>query len=349
MMKKSRKTSMYIALLVTVFCLLDGCVYAGTSLSVRSRSMDNPMIFYTSNYFSFNDHDTSTQDAPWVVSDQYLKIEFDSTESRWGLRIITDNVTDLQADYDGAVEYFTDVGEDTDGDGEEYGDSDDLDLYSGAVYITDPDEDGTADTITDNPYYRVPLAWQVYDEDERTSIIAPAVSDSDGDGFYEEDNVSGSWCESSYVYREQGDWAYVGDFGDTDCAGDEVSWNLGDVDGDGVDDYEFNYNLIAWGYGTGSRNLSHHPHNYEFTVSGWPPVPIPELVSRDITDNDDADEDGDGFAWDDGWDIYVYLAGRFWNTHYFDRDGDGIYETAVEFQVPAGEYKTKIYIELFHE
>ena len=70
---------------------------------------------------------------------------------------------------------------------------------------------------------------------------------------------------------------------------------------------------------------------------------------RIITDNDDVDGDGTGFAWDDGWDIYVYLAGKFWNTHYFDRDGDGVYETAVEFQVPAGKYKTKIYIELFHE
>lgn len=286
------------------------CLYA-SSLSVELIDIDTGASGAAE--IGFGDFGSATETSPWVLADQYLNIEFDCDYDLgyWGLKIITDNPNDIIVDSNGdGIAEDGPVGVD-DGAGNMF--------YGGIIKVT-LDTFGNISAVTDDPAYRINICWQVYDEDDiatLTAVTVPAASDTDGDGVYTDDNVSTVWYT--------GEWAYIGDRGDSGYAGDAVLW----VDNEY---YVLNYNAIAYGAGRILRSLTPHP----------------DITDRGITDDDLIDEDGDGDVYDDGWDIYVFIAGRFWNTGYYDYDGDGIY-TASYFQMPAGEYRTNMYLELFYE
>lgn len=304
----------------TILCLITYIFFAhdalATSLSVAliDRSTGSPS---SSSGITYSNYSSATETSPWILADQYLHIEFDCdySDDYWGLRIITDNMEDVVADTDGdGVSDDEPVGVEDESGNMHYG---------GIVKVT-LNDDGDIIGVNDDPAQRIILSWQVYDDVDATSvssITVPTVSDEDSDGIYTDDNVSTNWYE--------GDWAYIADKSDDNDypSDDSVLW----VNEDG--NYVLNYSAIAYGAGFIYRTL----------------VPHPDIDDRGISDDDGTDEDGDGDIYDDGWDIYVFIAGRFWNTAYVDTDADGTADISTYFQLPGGDYRTRIYIEIFHE
>jgi hypothetical protein len=96
-----------------------------------------------------------------------------------------------------------------------------------------------------------------------------------------------------------------------------------------------NYDLLAWGISDVWGTMSTHPGT---ELSG----------TFVLTDEDSIDKDGDGET-DDDWDIYVFIAGKYWNTVYYDADHDGVAESSAYVHLPAGEYRCSLYVELYTE
>lgn len=274
----------------------------------------------------------AAQTSPWVLADQYLWIEFEChRDGYWGLRLVTDNTSDIvDEDGDIPIGYVYEDNDTTDT-------SDDLEAYGGLIRVT-VDDSGNIVNVTDDPFQRVILAWQVYYQDwvdvwilnfPRT-INPPDVEPferDDGTIIYTDSNIAAEWYQDE---DDGGAWAYLGDKNDDGYPGDSVYWQIYNSETGDSDDV-YNYNMIACGMGDGYADIARHP--------GY---------TGNLQDYDDEDKDGDGET-DDDWDIFVYLAGRFWNTAYLDTDNDDTYETAVDFRLPAGTYKTTLYVELFYE
>lgn len=334
-----------IKVIVTIgIYMLSGFVYAATSetapgpdpttwiggsasttdsyLEVYLMSMSDGSLV-TGSEVTFSNYAGATNSGPWVLADYFLWIEFEShhSSSYWGLRVITDNDDLIGTSGDRIRPFY-----DTDGN-----------RYYGGMINVELDSSENVTSITDNPYNRVTLAWQVFNENEITIfkswlwsftlpryifIDSPSVADSDGDGFYEDADVATDWYQDN---DDGGSWAFLGDKRDTAYPSDEVLWMSGS-------DYVVNYGAIAWGLGDSAVAYASHPGT----------------ETTDISDDDTDDKDGDGET-DDDWDLYVYLAGRFYNTSYADEDNDGTYEKDEYFMVPAGEYKGSMYVELFYE
>ena len=309
-----------VTIIIGLVFLLINILFIGSvlasSLSVELIDIDTGVSGVSE--FTFDDHASATRTNSWIRADQYAHIEFDCDYNAgyWGLRIITDNLTDTVA-----VDGDEPVGVD-DGSGNM--------SYGGVIKVT-LDDYGNITSVTDDPARRIALCWQVYNQNDAVtiaSVVAPTVSDDDGNGIYEDDNVSTNWYE--------GDWAYVGDKSD-DNLEDAVYY----TNDDGYD--VANYNTIAYGVYTYwfFRWLVPHPEDPD-------PYNVGDMEDRVIYDLDDIDVGGDGQT-ETGWDIYVFLAGRFWNTAYADVDGDDVTDISEYFQLPNGDYETTIYIEIFHE
>lgn len=307
---------LFVSILIINIFLINNAYTNSLSIEIIDVSTGAP----SSSGFSFSDSAMATQTSPWVVADQYFHIEFDCDYSGdgddyWGLRIVTDNMVDVVADADGDG-----VPDDVDGDGvpddqpvpvyDESGNA----SYGGLIKVT-LDVAGNIASVTDGAAQKINLAWQIYNT-VPSLLTAPAVSDIDGDGIYTDNNVSTDWWT--------GDWAYIGDKSD-DGITEAVLWQ------DEANNWVLNYNVIAYGLSYFIRNLTPHPDD----------------GNTGISDDDLIDEDGDGDVYDDGWDIYLFMAGRFWNTDYgTDSNGNPV---AEYFQLPVGDYQGNIYIELFWE
>lgn len=141
----------------------------------------------------FPDADSATIDEPWVHSPQYIRVIYDSDEAMWGIRIVTDNNTDIGQVYPkpqnkgpdnqwhwvvlGVAGY----------------------PYAGGVWQTGDDSvsfGGLIDPGTkDDPSHRADIAWQVY----TNPVVEPDPIYKNWAGVW---NVSGNW---------NADWAYVVD------------------------------------------------------------------------------------------------------------------------------------------
>lgn len=291
----------------------------------------------------------------WCLAEQYLDIDITPSSAAgdpddgcigypWGLRIVTDNVEDMEGTYSGEVEpYSTEANTDTDADGDAWYDDDDIYNYGGLICLRDTDEDGNADTISDDLYFRATLAWQVYREPRTVEIPNDESFDGiDGDGMFASFE---DWYEDSFN-KDYGDWnadwAYLGDKSDTEYidhnsdTGGDIVWGE-DMDGDGTiegDEYIANYHLVAYGTGTGT-NIATHP---------W------DRDGDGDCDEDDIelyDVDGDG----ETMDLVVYIAAKFTGKAYLGTSGFTLPwgDTSTDFLLPAGEYRTTIYLELFTE
>lgn len=237
----------------------------------------------------------------------------------WGLRIITDNTVDLGVTEGNELE--------------------DGSLSYGGLINT---------SHVDDPIYRGQLAWQVYIEAlNESDLIYPTDESFDGN-----DGWAGEIWESVTGVKDYGDWnadwAYLGDKFDTgyneliDTNEDGVLDDADTIYGDTVvfrmgSDYEINYYLTAYGTGEGT-NIAYHPADKD------------EDGDTDADDISLYDVDGDG----ETMDLVVYIAAKFIGNVYIEASDSSFswpWSSAdpIEFLLPAGEYRTTIYIELFTE
>ena len=284
---------------------------------------------------SFEDGGMATQTSPWIVADQYLHINFESDyqSGYWGLRIITDNINlgdDL--DNDGFPDDYPIPVEDQNGN----------QSYGGFYYIT-VDGFGNVTEITDDSSRKIILAWQVYNNADPATIAqvtAPIANalDNDNDGVYEDSedvNVSTEWYD--------GDWAYIGDKSN-DGLEDYVVTEV--IDNQGNPQTVVNYNAIAYGIDPYQFFQWLIPHPVDPNI-----YQLGDIEDRQIWDWDGTDANGDGYpeVMNDGWDVYLFMAGKFFNTAYSDEDGDGVVDAQEYYRLPNGDYEGVLLIELFHE
>lgn len=121
---------------------------------------------------------------PWVHSPQFMRIKYSSTQNTWGIRLYTDNNTDI-----GGIKpkiLKADPGPDG-----KLGTTDDIILSTSYGGLINPATKG-------NPYMRAMQAWQVF----KDPVYQPDPIDKD---FFGEWNVGGNWTD---------DWAYVIDKSD---------------------------------------------------------------------------------------------------------------------------------------
>ncbi len=320
-MKKLWVMTVTVSVLFLVNCFLVAHCLA-SSLSVELIDFAGGGPGGTEITFNNNEVEVATESAPWVLPQQYLAIEFDcdywdpgDPMAYWGLRVITDNLTDTVADLDNdGIPEDVPVGVDL---GNGYY------SYAGAHFVT-LDGFNNITSVTDDSARKITLAWQIYNQNDAAvlaGIIAPTVHDNDGDDVYEDLNVSQVWYT--------GDWAYIGDKSDDNDYPDPGAVLWQDIYNNDV----LNYSAVAYGQTHLIRYITPHPDDGNVV----------------ITDDDAVDEDGDGNVDDDGWDIYVFLAGRFWSTAYADNDGDGVVDATEYFRLPNGDYRTRLHVEIFHE
>jgi hypothetical protein len=162
---------------------------------------------------------------PWVVSDQYIRVQYSSNYGLWGVRIVTDN-------------------EDLEGDA-----NDTVDTIASAVAAPSVAISGLLNLAeivkplaSQDPSVRAPWAWQVF-ADTQPLITSPS-SSIGVTGALEDSNV-GAW---------NANWAYIADKNDTGYSGAI----LVDADADGqVDDPT--YGMVVVGGGSGGGALAQHP------------------------------------------------------------------------------------------
>ena len=324
-----------IAILILLFGVFAGLSIYAANLSAELMEAGN---ISGSSELTFADHEDAESDDPWICADQYIWVEFDTTHTyEWQLRIITDNHNDIVDIGNNTPPGIYDPNMDNDGDGNPDGG-----YTHGGIINVELDEFDNIIDIQEMPDLRITLAWKVYNENffqigpniyYRWHFVSPPnVTGPDGDGIYSDSNIATEFWQD---WNTDGEWGYIGDKWDTGYRlGNIDGWYI-DLDGDGVDDWpdehRATYNSLAWGIANGG-SYANHP--------GRETTPLNDVHNIDVN--------GNGVTEDDGWDLYVYLAGRFWVTAYTDPDNDGVYDTPIYCQVPAGEYRTTIYVELYH-
>lgn len=274
-----------------------------------------------------------TASEPWIRSPQCVRVMYSSTEISWGIRIVTDNQMNFGAIYprplnagpDGQWEWekqgndkykFDDVAK-------EWLTGDDSVSFAGLI---DP-------SYTDYPQYRPALAWQVFSQ----PVAEP-------DNIYKHP-IYGWWNVGTNPKEIFGTWMYPFDWGYVTDLGDK--WN-GETITDGVfypsppyPEWSLRYEIVA--NGTSELGwLAQYPPNQMSN-------PDPKLgdgwdVNGDglINELDDNDVNNDGHVELDMW---IYLAACFAVPAGEDSNGVPVYGSPV----PAGNYGTKVYIELIHE
>lgn len=270
-----------------------------------------------------------TTGNPWRVSDQYLDVEYSCNVASWGIRIITDNITDLVsiAGYVGVAGDTIACGElydaDTDGDGvnDSYGDGPDADLLPDIP--NNPASWGDGDDIlaysglintgevvkpldTQNPKMRASLGWQIYANKLAAKPPNPAI-----------DDVSGAY---------NGPWAYLAD------KSDNVTLTNGTRKMNGANPAELGDELIVTGETAGGELV----YNYTLLAYGGIGQALAQHPALDPKEADDTDTDGK-------LDVIVYLAAKFANTDYSDP------ANPKDFVLPGGSYQSTIYVELIHQ
>lgn len=268
-----------IFLVFIVFCAVP--LFAGPDPEILSVEVLNWDGTPSPGGLQFTGVDDATAEAPWVHSPQYIRLIYDSDEALWGIRIVTDNDTDI-----GEV-YPDPQNQGTDGEWEWtlHPDWGGRYRYEAGEWQTGDDSvsiGGLIDPSTkENPNYRADLAWQVYND----PVAEPDPIYQNWAGVW---NVGGNWND---------DWAYVVDksnmwYGTPSVGGIFYpgTWNA-------------KYEMVATGNPL-IGYLAQHP-----VVSGSRSSPDPKI--------------GDG-------DIAIYIAANFGG-------------------LPAGNYRTRLYLELVHE
>lgn len=145
---------------------------------------------------------------PWVVADQYIKVMYDCNYPSWGIKIVTDNRTDLGVKEPkwgiGNDNKWGEPDKDDDGNGIKddwpehgMGNNDDIKIYGGLIK-TDKTDD------KNNPTFRADLAWQI-SEDYKGFGSKPTVPTKNDVGV-KPSNPEDGWKTN---------WAYISDKKDT--------------------------------------------------------------------------------------------------------------------------------------
>lgn len=199
--------------------------------------------------------------------------------------------------------------------------------YQGAVPGEDQDSDGDGNvdsvsyggmirvangTITANPSERVTLGWQVYDSP--TAIAVPVADDF---------TMPEGWNSN---------WAYLADLS-SHAIGQAPNWDWISVLNQNTGKLEYNYSLCVVGGAILSEVRGFHP--FDLDADGEHDKTLTKINQSGINPY--------------AKDVYIYLAGKFSNTFYFDTNGDGDIDTVNESILPGGSYSTNMYVNMFIE
>lgn len=207
---------------------------ATTSLEIQTRNvaLDDALVDPSALGFSgISGRGMPPAGNPWVVSDQYLRIQYSSTYGSWAVRIVTDN-EDLEADLNDVID--TIAGADINPDP-----AITTWAYSGLLSLSE-----IAKPLLDqDPSNRAPWAWQVFAA-KQPAVTAPT-SLIGASGALEDGATIGDWND---------DWIYIADKNDAGYTGAI----LVDADRDGAVD-DLNYGIAVIGSGPGGGTLAQHP------------------------------------------------------------------------------------------
>lgn len=221
---------------VSVPITIDVNIPANASLTVeiRNRSDDNqaPAI-----NFDLTGIALPPAGNPWVVSNQYLRVQYTSNYGLWGVRIVTDN-EDLEGDANNIIDKIKGAAVAPGPDGL-WGTNDDVLAYSGLLSMTE-----IAKPLNQqDSSKRAPLAWQVFASPQ--AVITGPTCSVNAQGVLVDGATIGEWND---------DWAYLADKND----GGFNNNILEDSDNDGqVDDPT--YAMVVVGGGGGGGSLAQHP------------------------------------------------------------------------------------------
>jgi len=303
-----------------VFLLMNtGLVFAGTYvLNVSLKNWDGT----PASNLTFPGAGNVTTDNPWIRSPQYLRVIYSSTETTWGIRIVTDNEGNIGQVYPKPLNKGPDNQWEWDNNHPDWGGKY---KYENGQWQTGDDSisfSGLLDSATkNNPNYRPALAWQVFAQ----PVVEP-------DSIYKIPftnvwNVGGDWND---------DWVYLVDKSN--------KWNGEDVIG-GVfypppPVYSLKTEIVANGSGQLGW-LAQHP-----VVGGSPDHPDPKYGDGWDTNGDGKiNEQDDNDVNDDGkveCDMAIYIAACFGVP---SDTQEGVFTATM----PAGNYSSVIYLELIHE
>lgn len=230
-----------------------GTIAGAFYLDVQTRLVsDNSTVAPST--IAFSGAGTATELNPWVISDQYLNVNFAGNYGEWGIHLLTKNQDDIGGlaakpltkgpDAQWGVAGVDDDGNEVVDDDAEAGwpGTDDFVSYGGLI-----DE-----PTKDNPDNRALFAWRVQNGFLGNGVT-PAILDDDEDAVAEPNEV----CASGAV-NYQSDWKFIVDSANT---GYDVSY-VRFLDDNGTpanpdDDFDvYNYAMSVFGFATGDAIMS---------------------------------------------------------------------------------------------
>lgn len=207
-------------------------ISGSTSLAVTTCNIsDDAAIGPALNFSGIGGRGLPPAGNPWVVSDQYIRIQYSSNYGSWGIRIVTDN-EDLEGDANDTIDSIA---------------GSDIDpspavttlAYSGLLSLSEI----RRPIASQDPSKRAPWAWQVFGS-TRPAVTSPT-SLIGASGALADGTTIGDWDD---------DWIYIADKNDEGYTGDI----LVDADSDGQRD-DLNYGMIVVGSGPGGGGMAQHP------------------------------------------------------------------------------------------